>query len=174
MDPLFTAARRGDVQAFEELLAPHLTPLYQLATAMVGAEEARDVTQEALLNAWSHLGSLKSPNRLESWLRSIVMNCARNVLRARRRRPAVSFDPTQGLAANLHHEPLSTLAGKLAVEDALARLGPDERAVLVLHYFVDLPLRSVAETLRMKEGTVKTRLHAGLTALRREFGEDHP
>ena len=172
MDPLFTAARGGDVQAFEELVAPHLTPLYQLATAMVGADEARDVTQEALLNAWRHLSRLKRSDRLGSWLRSIVMNRARNVLRARQRHPAVSFDPNRGHGESLHHEPVSSLAAKWAVEDALGRLGPEERAVLVLHYFVDMPLRSVAEMLRMREGTVKTRLHAGLTALRREFGED--
>jgi RNA polymerase sigma-70 factor (ECF subfamily) len=59
------------------------------------------------------------------------------------------------------------------VEAALSRLGPDERAVIVLHYMADLRLRDVADTLGLREGTVKSRLHAALRALRRDLGEDY-
>jgi RNA polymerase sigma-70 factor (ECF subfamily) len=64
------------------------------------------------------------------------------------------------------------LHGRWAVEDALATLRPEERAVVVLHYLADLTHRQVAETLGIREGTVKSRLHAGLLTLRRHYAEE--
>ncbi len=165
-------AKRGDVAAFERLVEPLLPRLYRLATAMVGADEARDVTQETLVSAWRELRRLDRADRLESWLRSILMNRARNLLRARKRHPSVTFDPLFGHGAGLFEEPISGLHGRWAVEDALAKLRPDERAVVVLHYLADLTLRQVAETLAIREGTAKSRLHSGLRALRHHFAEE--
>lgn len=169
---LIGQAKRGDVAAFDRLMEPHLAHLYRLATAMVGPEEARDVTQETMVSAWRELGRLKQPDRLDSWLRSILLNRARNVLRTRKRHPAVTFDPQFGHGAGLFEEPISGLHGRWAVEDALALLRPDERAVIVLHYLADLTLRQVAEALAIREGTAKSRLHAGLRVLRRHFAEE--
>lgn len=166
VDGLVRRARGGDLRAFEQLVEPHLARLYRLAAAMVGPEEARDVAQDTLVSAWRELPRLNRADRLDAWLRSILMNRARNVLRARRRHPAIPFDPAIGHGDALHHEPMSALAGRWAVEEALGRLRPDERAVVVLHYLADLPLREVASTLGLREGTVKSRLHAALQRLR--------
>lgn len=172
VQPLIERAVRGDVAAFEQLVEPHLTPLYRLAAAMVGPEEARDVTQETLVSAWRELHKVRRAERLEAWLRSILMNRARNVLRSRRRHPAVAYEPMAGHDIGHFEEPMMGLHGRWAVEDALAELRPEERAVVVLHYLADLTLRQVAETLGLREGTVKSRLHAGLRALRHHFAED--
>ncbi len=153
-------------------MEPHVPSLYRLAAAMVGPAEAADVAQEALISAWKELHRLQRPDRLESWLRSILMNRARNVLRTRRRHPAIPYDPQAGHADLLRHEPLSALSSRWAVEAAMSRLRPDERAVIVLHYMADLALRDVARTLGLREGTVKSRLHAALRALRRDLGEE--
>ena len=169
---LIGRAKRGDVLAFEQLVEPQLPQLYRIAAAMVGPEEARDVTQETLVSAWRELRKLERADRLDSWLRSILLNRARNVLRTRKRHPAVTFDPTFGHGAGLFEEPISGLHGRWAVEDALALLRPDERAVIVLHYLADLTLRQVAEILSIREGTAKSRLHAGLRVLRRHFAEE--
>ena len=174
MEHLVEDAAHGDVHAFERLIEPHLPRLYRLAAAMVGPEEARDVTQDTLVSAWKELHRLERPDRLEPWLRSILMNRARNELRTRRRHPAVQFDLSAGHADQLVHEPMSGLPVHWAVEDALAELGPDQRAVVVLHYLADLPLRQVAATLGLREGTVKSRLHTALRALRHQFADDRP
>jgi RNA polymerase sigma-70 factor (ECF subfamily) len=139
---------------------------------MVGSDEARDVTQDTLVSAWRHIGQLKRADRVEAWLRSILLNRARNALRARKRHPAVAFDPLIGHGAGLVEEPVSGLHGRWAVEEALATLPPDERAVVVLHYLADLTLRQVADTLSIREGTAKSRLHSGLRSLRRHFGKE--
>ncbi|HEX6139145.1 MAG TPA: RNA polymerase sigma factor [Candidatus Limnocylindria bacterium] len=172
VQPLIERAVRGDVAAFEQLVEPHLTPLYRLAAAMVGPEEARDVTQETLVTAWRELHKVRRADRLDAWLRSILMNRARNVLRTRRRRPEVAYEPMAGHGIGHFEEPMKHLHGHWAVEDALAELRPEDRAVVVLHYLADLTLRQVAETLGLREGTVKSRLHAGLRVLRHHFAED--
>ena len=172
VQPLIERAVRGDLAAFEQLVEPHLTPLYRLAAAMVGPEEARDVTQETLVSAWRELHKLHRAEKLEAWLRSILMNRARNVLRSRRRHPVVAYEPIAEHHVGHFEEPMVGLHGQWAVEDALAKLRPEERAVVVLHYLADLTLRQVAETLGIREGTVKSRLHAGLRALRLHFAED--
>jgi RNA polymerase sigma-70 factor, ECF subfamily len=168
---LVDRATRGDVEAFERLVHPHVASLYRLAAAMVGPEEARDVTQDTLVSAWRELGRLRQADRLEAWLRSILMNRARNALRTRRRHPSVTFEPEAGHGDRLHHEPIPALHGHWAVEEALAGLPPEHRSVVVLHYLADLPMRQVAETLGLREGTARSRLHAALQSLRRHFEE---
>jgi len=99
------------------------------------------------------------------------MNRARNLLRTRKRHSAVSFEPASEHGGPFE-EPIAGLHGRWAVEDALAVLRPDERAVIVLHYFADLTLREVAKSLGVREGTVKSRLHAGLKSLRNHYAEE--
>jgi RNA polymerase sigma-70 factor (ECF subfamily) len=173
VESVLEAARRGEVGAFEQLVEPHVASLYRLAAAMVGPDEAGDVAQDAFISAWRQLRKLRRPELLESWLRSILMNRARNVLRTRRRHPSIPYDPALGHADLLRHEPIGALSSRWAVNAALSRLRPDERAVIVLHYMADLPLREVAATLGLREGTAKSRLHAGLRALRHDLEEEH-
>lgn len=172
VERLIERAMRGDVTAFEALVEPHLAHLYRLAAAMVGPEEARDVTQDTLVSAWREIRRLKRRDRLEAWLRSILMNRARNLLRTRKRHSALRFEPASEHGIGLFEEPIAGLHGRWAVEDALAVLRPDERAVIVLHYFADLTLREVAKSLGVREGTVKSRLHAGLKGLRHHYAEE--
>jgi RNA polymerase sigma-70 factor (ECF subfamily) len=172
VESLIERATRGDVTAFEALVEPHLAHLYRLAAAMVGPDEARDVTQDTLVSAWREVRNLKRRDRLEAWLRSILMNRARNVLRSRKRHSVVQFDLTAEHGTALSEEPIAGLHGRWAVEEAMAVLRPEERAVIVLHYFADLTLRQVAESLGVREGTVKSRLHAGLKGLRHHYAEE--
>lgn len=172
VERLIERAIRGDAAAFGALVEPHLAHLYRLAAAMVGPDEARDVTQDTLVSAWREIRRLKRRDRLEAWLRSILMNRARNLLRTRSRHSVIRFEPVSEHGIGLFEEPIAGLHGRWAVEDALAVLRPDERAVIVLHYFADLTLRQVAESLGVREGTVKSRLHAGLKGLRHHYAEE--
>ena len=169
MDPLIERARAGDVAAFEQLAERVLPDAYRLATAMVGEDDARDVVQEALIAAWRELPRLRQVDRFEAWLRSIVMNRARNALRTRRRHPTVSL--IEGHAVASVDEPMSTSQRRLDLEAAFGGISVEQREVLVLHYVLDLPLREVAEVLQLREGTAKSRLHAGLRALRSRIAE---
>jgi RNA polymerase sigma-70 factor (ECF subfamily) len=169
LDSLVDRARSGDLAAFRQLAERQLPEAYRLAVAMVGPDDAMDVTQDALLAAWRQLPGLRDSTRFESWLRSIVMNRARNVLRSRRRHPVVALRDDH--AARIVDEPITDVNLRLAIEAAFGHLSPESREVLVLHYLLDLPLREVARILGVREGTVKSRLHSGLRTLRAQ-GED--
>ena len=142
--------------------------MFRLAAAMVGPDDAADMVQEAFVSAWRELPRLRDAERWESWLRSILMNRCRNALRTRTRRPQLAILDPDGYAIppHLSHEPMRDLDNRWAMHDALGALRPEDRAVIVLHYLADLPLRQVAVVLGVRLGTVKSRLNAGLRALR--------
>jgi RNA polymerase sigma-70 factor (ECF subfamily) len=166
-------AKRGDREAFGRIAERHLPDLYRLAAAMVGEDDAHDVTQETLVAAWREMPRLREVDRFPAWLRSIHMNRCRNLLRTRRRRPVIShgIDPSAVYLTDgrLRDEPISRLHAAWVVDEALDHLPADERAVFALHYISDLTLREVGRTLGIPEGTAKTRLHSGLLRLRGEL-----
>jgi len=169
VDPLVERARSGDLVAFEQLAERSMPEAYRLAAAIVGPDDARDVTQDSLLAAWRELPNLRQAARFDSWLRSIVMNRARNALRSRKRHPTVALIETH--PGGPIEEPMGATHQRLALESAFGEVPLEQREVLVLHYLLDLPLREVAATLRIPEGTAKSRLHAGLRVLRTGLGE---
>jgi RNA polymerase sigma-70 factor, ECF subfamily len=172
LDDLVTRARQGDSTAFEQLAMHHVTNLYRIATAMVGAADARDVTQETLVAAWRQLPRLRDDARFDQWLRQICVNRCRNELRRRARHPETNNLLPDALETDGAPSSDPALVDRrLAVSDALGLLPPTQRAVVVLHYLVGLPLREVAVTLSIPEGTVKSRLNAALAHLRAEFPE---
>jgi RNA polymerase sigma-70 factor (ECF subfamily) len=168
LNALVERSKRGDTAAFEELTVAYSPDLFRLAAAMVGPDDAADMVQEAFVSAWRELPRLRDADKWESWLRSILMNRCRNALRTRSRRPRlVLLDPDgHAASARMTHEPMRAVDDRWAMRDALAALRPEDRAVIVLHYLADLPLRQVAGVLGLRLGTVKSRLNAGLRALR--------
>jgi RNA polymerase sigma-70 factor (ECF subfamily) len=168
LNALVERSKRGDMAAFEQLTVTYSTDLYRLAAAMVGPDEAADVVQDAFVSAWRELPRLRDSDKWESWLRSILMNRCRNALRTRTRRPHLVVLDLEGPAGadQPSHEPMRELDSRWAMDDALAGLRPEDRAVIVLFYLADLPLPEVASVLGLRLGTVKSRLNAGLRALR--------
>jgi RNA polymerase sigma-70 factor (ECF subfamily) len=160
--------------AFEALTVQYSTDLYRLAAAMVGTDDAADMVQDAFVSAWRELPRLRDSDKWESWLRSILMNRCRNALRTRTRRPRLEVLDSEGPARAYQpsHEPMRELDSRLAMQDALASLRPEDRAVIVLFYLGDMPLPQVARVLGLHLGTVKSRLNAGLRALRSEREEE--
>ena len=173
LNALVEQSKRGDAAAFEELTVQSTPDLYRLAAAMVGPDEAPDMVQDALVSAWRSLPRLRDASKWESWLRSILMNRCRNALRTRGRRRQlhlVNPDDPSGPHEPVT-EPMRALDARWALEDSLAVLSADERAVVVLFYLADLPLPQVADVLGVRLGTVKSRLHAALERLRTEQRE---
>jgi len=161
-------AQEGDVDAFAELVERHAPELHRLAAAIVGPDDAADATQEALISAWRQLPKLHSRDSFHPWLRAILVNRCRNVLRGRSRRlsPGVlDFDRRSEPA-----DPGPPMDARLTEQDSLDAafeiLSPDQRALLSLHYTMDLSIRESAEALGIPTGTAKSRLNGALEALR--------
>ena len=149
---------------FEGLVAPLVDEMYRAAAAIVGEADARDVTQEALLDAWRGFARLRDPELIRPWLHAIVANRSRKYLRARRSRPrfvTVSTWPEGSV-----DDRSAVFAERDRLDRAFDSLPADQRIALALHYTLDLSVPQVAAVLSVPDGTVKSRLHAGVERLR--------
>lgn len=156
--------RRQRMEAFAALDEARLLQAYRLATLILrNTAEAEDATQEAISRAWSSWGTLRDRDRFNAWFDRILVNVCRNRMRHSRTLHIVALDNAFEVAATDSHG--STLA-RLALEPAFARLNPDQRIIVVLRYWRDLPIEEIAERLAIPSGTVKSRLHYALKSLR--------
>jgi len=170
---LVERARRGEHDAFTELARDAVTRLDQVARLVLRDPElARDAVQEALIRAWRDLPRLRDPERFDAWLHRLTINACLDLVRRRRRRPIEveisPIDPPTVADAS------AAIADRDLVDAAMGRLDPDTRAVVVLHYFLGLPLTEVAATLGIPIGTVKSRLHRALGEMRIAIGSEPP
>ena len=168
---LVERARGGDHDAFAELARAAVVRLDQAARLILRDPElARDAVQEGLIRAWRDLPKLREPDRFDAWLYRLVVNsCIDQTRRRRRRVVEVELSP-------MHAPFASDMSGALAdrdqVDRVLRNLDERGRAVVVLHYFLGLPLTEVAATLGIPVGTVKSRLHRALGEMRVAISAD--
>jgi RNA polymerase sigma factor (sigma-70 family) len=168
---LVERARRGDHDAFTELARGAVTQLDRVARLILRDPElARDAVQEALIRSWHDLPKLRDPERFDAWLHRLTVNACLDLARRRRRRIIeVELDSIDAPTVGDH---AGVLADREIVDLAMGRLDEPGRAIVVLHYFVGLPLTEVAATLGIPIGTVKSRLHRALGEMRTTVGAD--
>lgn len=157
-------------EAFKVFVGPRLDRAFGLAWHLLGdAADAEDACQEALLAAWSGWPRLRDPGRFDAWFDRILVNTCMEHLRGRKRRPRpTSFD--EGDEGDVAGRDM--LAGSVefdAISQAVGRLSPDHRAVVVLRYWADLGTDAVAARLGVPPGTARSRLHYALDALRADL-----
>lgn len=152
----------GDRSAFEDLIAPLVEPGYRLACGMLlDRDEAEDAVQEATLKAWLKLGTFRTGADPQPWFLTIVANHCRDLRRSRWWSVLRGVDTERTGVA-----PAADLAAGMDLRRALARLPVSERALLVLHYYFDLPLEDVARVLEISPAAAKSRLYRLLRRLR--------
>jgi RNA polymerase sigma factor (sigma-70 family) len=136
-------------------------------------ELARDAVQDGLIRAWRELPKLRDPERFDAWVYRLVVNsCIDQTRRSRQRRlREVELTPLHDRATS---DTTRAQADRDEVDQVLRHLDERGRAIVVLHYFVGLPLTDVATTLGIPIGPVKSRLHRALTDMRLAIGADPP
>ena len=153
-------------ERFARQVSRGLDRAYRLAGLILGqAADAEDVAHDAAVRAWQSSGSLRDPAAFEAWFDRIVVNACRDRIRRTRRVRFVEL-PADGERPVV--DPFKALLDRDEVLRLIRRLSPDDRVVVVLHYWADLPLTEVAKRLGWPVGTVKTRLHRALEAMRAE------
>jgi len=169
---LVTRARRGDRDAFSELAARSMGRLTAAARMILRDEHAaQEAVQDAFLEAWRSLPGLREPDSFDAWLRRLLVRaCSRNARRGRRVnaveiRLAPGDEPGgPGVERDVDiHDQL---------ERGLARLSAEQRTVVVLVYYLDLPLADAAQAMGVPLGTAKSRLNRATQALRAAIEAD--
>jgi RNA polymerase sigma-70 factor, ECF subfamily len=168
-EQLVEAARRGDMGAFEELVARHRDKIYARAFSMMRNEdEAVDLSQEAWVKSWQRLNQFHGESSFGTWVTRIVINLCLDQLRKRKRQRAESIEEMDEESGGVErHMPAIVVnpterleRGELRkkIDGALGQLSHEHRTVLVLHEFEEMEYKEIARTMECSIGTVMSRL----------------
>lgn len=166
---LVEAAKRGEMEAFEELVARHRDKVYARAFSMMRSEEtAIDLSQEAWVKAWQRLEQFHGNSSFLTWITRIVINLCLDQLRKNKRLRAESIEEMQEESGGVERQmtivtpnPLQGLERaelRERIDRALDQLSASHRAVLVLHEFEELEYKEIAKRMECSIGTVMSRL----------------
>lgn len=183
-EQLIGLARDGDKQAFGQLMQRYEKELFNFLVKFMGQRTlAEDAFQETFLQVHISASSFDTQRRFRPWLYTIAANKARDLLRSKARRPAMQLTTSddQGGEVNLWHnllrdettpqDILEQKQQKELVREMVAKLPEHLREILVLAYFNQLPYKEIAQVLGIPLGTVKSRLHAAVSAFARKYNE---
>jgi len=180
---LVARAKRGDADAFAQLVEANQNRIYSLALRMVGnPEDAADLAQDAFLSAWRGLERFQGEAAFSTWLYRLTSNACIDFLRKEKRKRAaggvLSLDDTEeGATLDLPdydadpHRQLEQSEVRRAIADGLAGLSPEHRNVLTLREISGLSYAEIADLLGLEEGTVKSRISRARLALRKKLVE---
>ncbi len=162
---LISAIAGGDRAAFKQLYRARYAPMVTFAGALLGGDRAggEDAVDDAFLDIWRSAASFSGAGSADGWIRRIVRNKVIDQLR--KRREVLSDDPWQlsgagepGSADPTPFDAASAAGEAQSLRLALSELSPDQREVVWLCYYEELPLRDIAVLVGCPENTVKTRL----------------
>jgi RNA polymerase sigma-70 factor (ECF subfamily) len=168
-------AQRGELAAFDQLVATRLDRSFRFACSVLGNEhDARDAVQDAYVIVWRELPRLREPERFDAWLGRIVLNSCRQALRHRSRIREISLggQPFEGLQTRRGQADPARVVERDAIGQALDRLTVDQRAILAMHHLEELSIADIAARLGIPGGTVKWRLHAARRALEQALANE--
>jgi len=166
---LVRAARKGEMAAFEELVARHRDKIYARAYSMMRNEDdALDLSQEAWVKGWQRLVQFQGDSSFVTWMTRIVINLCLDQLRKQKRQRAESIEVLEEESGGVERfMPVMTpnpSAGlertelRRRIDRAMSQLSKEHRTVLVLHEFEELEYKEIARRMGCSIGTVMSRL----------------
>jgi RNA polymerase sigma-70 factor (ECF subfamily) len=159
-------AQRGSRDAFTALVHGSVDRLYAVAYRILrDADRAEDAVQQALIEIWDDLPDLRDVDRFEGWSYRLVVRASYREARRDRRLAGRVREIGDG-AISSDDAALARIVSRDEMERAFRELTPEHRAVLVLRYYLGLPVSEIADVLEIPLGTAASRLHYALRDLR--------
>ena len=166
---LVQAAQKGDMGAFEELVARHRDKIYARAYSMMrNEEEAIDLSQEAWVKAWQRLKQFQGESSFGTWMTRIVINLCLDQLRRHKRQRAESIEAMDEESGGVErHMPVVTVNPteglervelRQRIDQALSQLSEAHRTAIVLCEFEGMEYKEIAKAMECSIGTVMSRL----------------
>ncbi|MBB4825241.1 RNA polymerase sigma-70 factor (ECF subfamily) [Sporosarcina luteola] len=172
---------KGNHEAFEEIVTMFQHRLYQVCYRMLGnRQEAEDIAQEAFVRAYVNIHTYDQKRKFSTWLFRIATNLC--IDRIRKKKPDYYLDAevpgTEGLnmysqiaaTGDLPEDEVEKMETQERIQYEIGRLPDKYRSVIILRYMEELPLQEISDILELPLGTVKTRVHRGREALRKQMG----
>ena len=164
LDGLLLRVGRGDREAFARLYSLTRGAVYALALSLLGdSHEAQDVAQDTFVKVWESAPSYRSEGSPMAWLLTVARNLARSRLRRSSRQAELDEEEWDALPADA---PAVAPEDRVVLQDALARLGAEERQIVLLHAVTGLKHREIAQLLGLPLSTVLSKYHRGLKKLK--------
>jgi RNA polymerase sigma-70 factor (ECF subfamily) len=165
-------AQAGDKEAFAAIAAGAISTMHRTARLILRDEDrANDAVQEALTTAWLDIKAVRDPERIDAWLRRLLVRACYRVSASERRHRGRISPPVREITSSLP-DASADVALRDQIDRAFRRLTADQRAVLVMRHYLDLTDTQAAEALGIPSGTVKSRLSRAAAALRAAIEAD--
>lgn len=177
---LVERSRHGDHGAFRQLFEAYSPLVYRIVYRMIGSpDDAADLTQDVFVRAYERLHTLKDGQAFHVWITKLSVNMVRDHLR-RKRLDILSLNAAppgcdEGTEWQIpDHAPdqdtrVITAEQTARIQQALLKLSPDHRMVVILHHLEGMPVEDISTTLQIPTGTVKSRLARARAELRRQL-----
>lgn len=174
---LIRKSKAGDIEAFEQLVHSHEKRAYNIALRiMCNEEDAKDMTQEALLRVFRSIGSFKEQSAFSTWLYRIVTNVCLDEIRKRKNDKAIASDNivdlssremTNGTAAEeIPERAYERLEQRQIIGEAIKELNEEYRSVIVLRDIQGFSYEEISMILDCSSGTVKSRINRARNILK--------
>jgi RNA polymerase sigma-70 factor (ECF subfamily) len=159
-------ATQGDGAAFDELIGPHVEPALRIAYSILGNRtEAEDAAQEAITRCWRKLNQLRPGMPVRPWFFAIVVNQCRSVRRTRWFHTVRVADVIRGQRDEPNLETID-------LQRAIRELPANDRQVIFLHFYLDLPVEEVAMSLGISPAATKGRIYRACRRLKSDLQEE--
>lgn len=163
--------KQGSHEAATELVDCYYVPIYLYMRRLGNSRQvSEDLTQETFLQAWQHIGQLRSGKALAGWLYRIAGNASNKYWRKHKGRKIASIEEIDvpGKIEN-DTEKIETFEQINRIKNALVHMSVKLRSTIILHYMQHLSISEAAEAAGIAEGTFKSRLHRALKILRKQI-----
>ena len=164
LDQLLLRVGQGDREAFAQLYGLTRGAVYALALSLLrDAHEAQDLSQDVFVRVWESAPSYRPQGSPMAWLLTVARNLARSRLRQSGRLTGLDEEEWDALPADA---PAVAPEDRVVLQDALARLGAEERQIVLLHAVTGLKHREIAQLLELPLSTVLSKYHRGLKKMK--------